>query len=128
MAPSRGFTLIELMITVAVIGILTAVAYPAYLDQVRKARRAEAQAALLNISARQQQMVLDTRSYAADTTALNVSIPATVQQTYTISLTIGTATVPTFTATATPTGTQAADKCGILSITQTGTKSPTTCW
>ena len=128
MAPSRGFTLIELMITVAVIGILAAVAYPAYLDQVRKARRAEAQAALLNISARQQQMLLDTRSYAADTTALNVSIPATVQQTYTITLTVGTGTVPTFTATATPAGAQAADKCGILSITQTGTKSPTTCW
>lgn len=128
MTSSRGFTLIELMITVAVIGVLAAVAYPAYLDQVRKARRAEAQAALLNISARQQQMLLDTRSYAANTATLNVSIPATVQQTYTISLTVGAATVPTFTATATPTGAQAADKCGVLSITQTGTKSPATCW
>lgn len=125
---SRGFTLIELMITVAVIGILAAVAYPAYLDQVRKARRAQAQATLLNISARQQQMLLDTRSYATSTAALNVSVPNNVQQTYTISLTVGTATVPTFTATATPLGSQTADKCGNLSINQMGSKSPSTCW
>lgn len=125
---SCGFTLIELMITVAVIGILAAVAYPAYLDQVRKARRADAEATLLNIAARQQQMLLDTRSYVATPAALNVSIPNAVQQTYTISIVVGTATVPSFTATATPLGSQSADKCGVLSIEQTGSKSPPTCW
>lgn len=133
---SRGFTLIELMITVAVIGILAAVAYPAYLDQVRKARRAEAQATLLNISARQQQMLLDTRSYVAAATAadipaaLNISVPNTVTQTYDIAITVGTATVPSFVVTATPKGTQSADKCNVMSIDQTGSKSAAiaTCW
>lgn len=129
MKKNRGFTLIELMITVAVIGILAAVAYPAYLDQIRKARRAEAQAALMNISARQQQMLLDTRSYATTVAALNVTIPNTVLQTYGITLSVGTATVPTFTATATPSpGSQASDRCGAMSIDQAGTKSPSSCW
>lgn len=128
MEKNRGFTLIELMITVAVIGILAAVAYPAYLDQIRKARRAEAQAALMNISARQQQRLLDTRSYATTVDALNVTIPNTVLQTYAITLSVGTATVPTFTALATPSGSQASDKCGAMSINQAGTKSPSSCW
>ena len=124
----RGFTLIELMITVAIIGILAVIAYPAYLDQIRKARRAEAQTALMNIAARQQQMLLDTRSYAATIGALNITVPRTVQQTYTISLNVGTATVPTFTAAATPSGSQALDKCGVMSVDQVGTKSPSSCW
>ena len=128
MKKNHGFTLIELMITVAIIGILAAVAYPAYLDQIRKARRAEAQAALMNIAARQQQMLLDTRSYATTVSALNVVVPATVQQTYVISLSVGTATVPSFTATATPSGSQAKDKCGVMTVDQTGTKSPPSCW
>lgn len=128
MKKNRGFTLIELMITVAIIGILAAVAYPAYLDQIRKARRAEAQAALMNIAARQQQMLLDTRSYATSVSALNVTLPGTVQQAYTVSVSVGTATVPSFTATAAPSGSQAKDKCGVMTVDQTGTKSPSTCW
>jgi len=125
-----GFTLIELMIAVAVIGILAAIAYPSYIDQVRKSRRAEAQAILMHVGARQQQMLLDTRSYAATTDALNVTVPDTVQRNYTISLTVGTTAVPTFTATATPVAAsaQAADACGALSITQTGAKLPSNCW
>jgi type IV pilus assembly protein PilE len=128
MIKSQGFTLIELMITVAIIGILAAVAYPSYLDQVRKARRAEAQAVLMNIAARQQQMLLDTRSYADTTSALNVTVPATVQKTYGVTITVGTGAAPTFTATAAPSGSQAADQCGTMSINQAGTKSPSSCW
>lgn len=126
-----GFTLIELMITVAVIGILAAVAYPSYLDQVQKSRRADAQAALMNIAARQQQMLLDTRRYVDTTSALNVTVPSSVQNTYEVTIKVGTDTVPSFTATAMPSGSQANDKCGALMLDQAGTKSSSllsNCW
>lgn len=123
-----GFTLIELMITVAIVGILASIAFPLYSNQVRKSKRAEAQSALLDIAARQQQMLLDTRSYAASVPALNITIAPSVSTAYTVSLLVGTATVPTFTISATPFGGQAADQCGALSLDQAGTKSPATCW
>lgn len=50
----RGFTLIEVMIVVAIIGLLAAIAYPAYLDQVRAARRTEAKTLLLQAANRQE--------------------------------------------------------------------------
>ncbi len=123
-----GFTLIEVMVTVAIIAILAAVAYPSYLTHVRKSRRAEAQAALMNIASRQQQMLLDTRSYASTITGLNVTLPPSLGQSYTITLTIGSATIPTFSAQAMPLGGQLADSCGTLAVNETGVKSPSNCW
>jgi type IV pilus assembly protein PilE len=60
-----GFTLIELMIVVAVIGILGAIAYPAYTDQVRKGRRAEARAGLMNLLQQQERFMTQRNTYAA---------------------------------------------------------------
>lgn len=66
--PSRrrlaGFTLIELMIVVAVVGILAAVAYPAYTDQIRKGNRAEARAALMNLMQQQERFMTQRNTYA----------------------------------------------------------------
>lgn len=123
-----GFTLLELMIVVAITCILASISYPSYLAQVRKSRRADAQAELMNIATRQQQMLLDTRNYAATTAALNISIPASVVKNYTVTITLGLDAVPTFIATAIPFGSQVADSCSTLSINQTGNKLPTSCW
>lgn len=128
---SSGFTLIELMITVAVVGILAAIAYPSYIDQMRKSRRAEAQALLMSIAALQQQFLLDTRTYASDLAALNYTTPTTVARFYTVAVSpaaVPPPVVPTFTLTAVPTGGQALDTCATLSVSANGAKTPVTCW
>lgn len=119
---NRGFTLIELLIVIAIVAILTAIAMPSYNSQMRKSRRADAQAVLMNIASRQQQMLLDTRTYVGTTDALRVTVPTSVSSKYTVAIELGAGTQPTFKATATPTGDQAKDSCGALSIDQTGAK------
>ena len=61
--PRRGFTLIELMITVAIVGILAAIAYPSYLDSVRKGKRAEGRTALIDFLQQQERYLSQTGSY-----------------------------------------------------------------
>jgi type IV pilus assembly protein PilE len=68
-----GFTLIEVLIVVAIIGVIAAFAFPAYQDNVRKARRSDAQQLMVQISNRQEQYILDARSYSADPTVLGVA-------------------------------------------------------
>lgn len=126
----RGFTLIELMIAVAVIGILIAVGLPSYNSAMRKSHRGEAQAVLMDIATRQQQMLVDTRKYVATVAELNMTVPTKVSARYTVAIALGAGPKPTFTATATPIGEQAKDSsCApLLSIDQNGTKLPANCW
>ena len=123
---SRGFTLIELMITVAIVGILAAVVYPSYQNAMIKSRRAAAQAALSDIAQRQQQFLLDNRSYAGTTAALKVTLPSDVSGFYDVTIAAPAVTPPTFTATATPKGRQVSD--GPLSINNAGVKTPAGKW
>lgn len=73
----RGFTLIELMITVAIVAVLAGIAYPLYTDQVRKGRRAEARAALMNLLQQQERYHTQNNSYAAFTAGAPGALPFT---------------------------------------------------
>lgn len=122
-----GITLIELLIAVAVVAILAAVAYPAYTSHVQKVRRAEAQHVLMDVANRQQQHRLDTRAFRTGTVAdTGAVIPGSLTGHYTFQY--GAISSSAFTAEAVPTGSQTSDSCGTLSITDTGIKSPASCW
>jgi type IV pilus assembly protein PilE len=130
--PSRpsGFTLIELMITVAIAAILMAIALPSYQEYVRRSTRTEAQAFLISVAARQQQYLLDTRAFAGTLGDIGIPVPTKVAANYTLTLEVGTALPPTYTLTAEPTGNQATEKCGTMTLNQAGAKTAATdrCW
>jgi len=125
---SRGFTLIELMIAVAVVAILAMIAIPTYSNQMIKGRRSAAEAVLLDIAQRQQQYLLDSRSYAPTVAALGTTIPANVSAYYTIITVPAAGPPPTFTATATPLAGTAQASDAQLIIDQSGAKTPANLW
>lgn len=127
---SAGFTLIELMIAVAIVGILTAVIYPSYTDYVRRTNRTEAMNDLTRIANLQEQFFADNRSYAASLTALGLASDPFITPKGYYSIAISASTARTFTLTATAKGTQTKDDCTTMSIDQSGAKTGTVadCW
>ncbi|MBP6903177.1 MAG: type IV pilin protein [Burkholderiaceae bacterium] len=121
-ARRQGFTLLELMITVAVIAILAGVAYPSYTSFVAKGRRADAKQALLDIAQRMERRYTERATYAGATLGTD-GLYANVSQGGYYSLAIATATADGFTLTATPRGAQAGDACGTYRYNQLGEQS-----
>lgn len=137
---SRGFSLIELMIVVAIVAILARVAYPAYQDYVRRAARAEARAAVLNMAQLQERNFSDRGAYVAVSSGAltdgwqnaNWSGSSFASRKYDVTVAVGNP-ASTYTITATPANGFSEPKCGSLTLTNDGTRGSSAgdavaCW
>ncbi len=137
---SHGFTLIELMIVVAIVGILAAIAYPAYTEQVRKSKRADAQAALMGLANAMERHFTANSTYATAADGAGVPLVYAAQVpidggTAYYNLRVTAADGTSYTLQATATGSMASDAdCGNLTLTSTsvrgksGTNTVDYCW
>lgn len=128
-----GFSLIELMIALAVISILASIAYPNYMEYLQRARRAECASVLLGQANAMERRFSTTNSYVG-------ALPGPVQcpadggpSSYVLGFAEGEPTPLTFVIQAVPAGAQTGDRCGTLSIDNTGLKKPSgmttrQCW
>jgi type IV pilus assembly protein PilE len=143
---SSGFTLIEVLIVVVIIGILAAVAIPSYKSSVLRANRGAAKMALLDLAAREEKFYTLNNTYsnipsdlygAGTTLTFPMSAPLTgtaayLVQTPTITVAVAATGAPAaFALQANPTGNQVGDTCGNFQINSIGQKTVTgtgTCW
>lgn len=129
-----GFTLIELMVVVAVVAILAAIALPSFSSQIRKGRRAEAISTMQDAQLLLERWRVDHRDYTG--TAGSPGYPALTDTAYyDFDLAAATSTPNNYTITATPLGGQAQDECGTLTIVNTAgtvekktSTGSTRCW
>ncbi|MES2885831.1 MAG: type IV pilin protein [Pseudomonadota bacterium] len=126
----KGFTLIELMIVVAIVGVLAAIAIPSYQSYLRKARRGDAIATLVTMQSQQEKFRANNNAYSSSPTAMGAPASSSYY-TYTIS-NAGVSSY-TLTATATATSGQTRDKqgstaCSPLTLNQSNVKTPAGCW
>lgn len=131
MRKNKGFTLIELMVVLAIIAILASIAFPSYQSSVRESRRADAFAGLTRMADMQERFYLQNRTYTMD--EASVGGANTVEGYYTLSVTAADANTYTLQAEVVAGGPQVGDfeggtDCQILTMTSAGLKTPAACW
>lgn len=123
-----GFTLVELMVVVIIVGILTAIAYPSYIEQVRASRRADCEGALTGLANAMERYFTVNNTYVGAAVGAGGIFPNQCPidgNTAFYNIRIATATATGFNLQAARAGAQAADKCGTLTLDSTGQKGVT---
>ncbi|HMW22791.1 MAG TPA: type IV pilin protein [Burkholderiaceae bacterium] len=121
---ARGFTLIEIVITLVVVTLLTTVALPAYREQIAKSRRSDAKASLLTLAQLMERWYTERGTYAGATVGGTGIAPSTSSQGY-YTMSISAQDAAGFTIVAAPTAAQTGDACGSFTYTQAGTRGVT---
>lgn len=129
-----GFTLVELMITVAIIALLAGIAVPTYSSYVVKSNRAAAKAFMTTVANKQQQYLLDARQYGVITTnaefssILGLTVPTEVSTIYNVTVANVGGNARTFIISAAPISGKANASDGTLTLDNTGAKAPADKW
>lgn len=123
--PTRGFTLIEVMITVAIVGILVVIALPSYKEQVARSKRSEAQAVLLEAGQYMQRYYSANDAFTSTLPSSLTNVPKneTVAPNYVLSVSTVTTTAFTLTAALQSGSTMNGDKCGSFLLNSIGARS-----
>lgn len=124
----KGFTLVEVMITIVILGIISVIALPSYSEQVKKTRRTNAQSDLVELTAYMERYYGENFTYEAATLPFTESPKEGSTKYY--DLAINASNETNFTLSATPKGSQANDRCGNMTVNDTGTHTAqdNNCW
>ncbi len=121
---SRGFSLIEVLVTCVIVGILAAIALPSYQKQIQKTRRSDAKSALIGAAGQMERYFTERSTYATATLGSGGVYAATTENGY-YTLSLANLSATTYTLLAAPAGAQTGDLCGTMSYTEQGVKGVT---